>query len=964
MNTRSAIVPAAATSFVAACALLLPVNHLRGAGSAEWLFHPGSNQFFLPFNWLPIGVPTTVAAFDQSTIAEIDIGGGDGDPTVWVVDSFEFSDSVPPYVFRFRDVSFTILSGTGPLPQSGHDPSAEVLDGAEVIFELAGQPFGATTIQDGGSMIMRGSTAVATRSITVQGTDPSNRPTLRFEGTASAGDLPALITVTGAGSCTFAENSRTGTAEIQALTMNSGDDSGERDDGSGLFFVDAASAESSAIAIVEGSRLHFDHHASAGSAEITVYGPSDVRFAGASTAAMSTILTDSDLFFEDAATAEDAAILSSRMTTFAANSGAGTAEIQCHPDEDGAPSGVTLRDAATLGVATVTLRTGTTLEVHAAADDPATIPEADGATVLTEIGSTVDLSTLTEGTFSIGSLSGAADVFVGVGTLALGALGADDLFTGSLHDGAPPAADHALHGDARPGPRGSGTFIKAGSGTMRLEGTNPFSGVTRITGGRLAVNGTLHSDVVVSSVTALGGSGTIFGDVDLTAMTALLGPGDPVGQIRIETTELVWPGGSVLDMDMAAATQAPAGADGAGVPAAWDSFSASGPIVIQADSGTPIAIVLRTIDPMTDVPALLPDFDPARGYSWPIGLSDTGVAGFDPEAFIINADGFLNPTMGTFAISSANGPGASIILVYLPRSTRIGDLNNDGVVDGADLGLLLDTWGERGPADLNGDGIVNGGDLGILLGAWGSLLAKSARENAHATIGILPMPPSLRVRMRKEQHQRPHHRQRRNRDTESNQSLRRRASTSSDELADHDHEDGQRELEDDGTGKSELVDHHVGDGIHFAPAAAEDCPGEHDVKRRKEDEPDVLVGEERLRAMQPRTGDAPDRSLIDGTGGIVRFGRMHRLSHPPGATPRRAHPAAASRRCWSESRPWSGPLPRPRSSGGSDAASQEAPPSGCPRRRRVRGHRAAPSPSPPARSSGRHGGWPRSGSTD
>ena len=47
------------------------------------------------------------------------------------------------------------------------------------------------------------------------------------------------------------------------------------------------------------------------------------------------------------------------------------------------------------------------------------------------------------------------------------------------------------------------------------------------------------------------------------------------------------------------------------------------------------------------------------------------------------------------------------------------DLNNNGVVDGADLGLLLGNWGNSGIGDINNDGIVNGADLGTLLGAFG-----------------------------------------------------------------------------------------------------------------------------------------------------------------------------------------------------------------------------------------------------
>ena len=46
------------------------------------------------------------------------------------------------------------------------------------------------------------------------------------------------------------------------------------------------------------------------------------------------------------------------------------------------------------------------------------------------------------------------------------------------------------------------------------------------------------------------------------------------------------------------------------------------------------------------------------------------------------------------------------------------DLDGNGVVDGADLGLLLVSWGGPGIGDLNGDGTTDGGDLGILLAGW------------------------------------------------------------------------------------------------------------------------------------------------------------------------------------------------------------------------------------------------------
>ena len=48
------------------------------------------------------------------------------------------------------------------------------------------------------------------------------------------------------------------------------------------------------------------------------------------------------------------------------------------------------------------------------------------------------------------------------------------------------------------------------------------------------------------------------------------------------------------------------------------------------------------------------------------------------------------------------------------------DLNGDGVVNAADLGLILAMWGNCKccSADINGDGLVNGADLAWILSAW------------------------------------------------------------------------------------------------------------------------------------------------------------------------------------------------------------------------------------------------------
>ena len=70
-------------------------------------------------------------------------------------------------------------------------------------------------------------------------------------------------------------------------------------------------------------------------------------------------------------------------------------------------------------------------------------------------------------------------------------------------------------------------------------------------------------------------------------------------------------------------------------------------------------------------------------------------------------------------IADVNLSNVSMTGAYIPDSV-FGDLNGDGLVNSADLGLLLGTWGPcKGcPADLNENGVVNSADLGLLVAAW------------------------------------------------------------------------------------------------------------------------------------------------------------------------------------------------------------------------------------------------------
>jgi hypothetical protein len=92
-------------------------------------------------------------------------------------------------------------------------------------------------------------------------------------------------------------------------------------------------------------------------------------------------------------------------------------------------------------------------------------------------------------------------------------------------------------------------------------------------------------------------------------------------------------------------------------------------------------------------------------------------------------------TERTYRIYPADAPRPSAIVIAPPSATDIngnlvpdeceallGDVDGDGDVDGADLGIMLATWGDCSgcAADLNRDGTVDGADLGVLLSGFGA----------------------------------------------------------------------------------------------------------------------------------------------------------------------------------------------------------------------------------------------------
>jgi hypothetical protein len=88
--------------------------------------------------------------------------------------------------------------------------------------------------------------------------------------------------------------------------------------------------------------------------------------------------------------------------------------------------------------------------------------------------------------------------------------------------------------------------------------------------------------------------------------------------------------------------------------------------------------------------------------------STMGIAESNPFTIAFGYEASEDEVNGALASLTADEPECSA------------DLNDDGVVDGADFGLLLSAFGSDDPAaDLDGDGIVTGSDIGLLLSLWG-----------------------------------------------------------------------------------------------------------------------------------------------------------------------------------------------------------------------------------------------------
>ena len=162
---------------------------------------------------------------------------------------------------------------------------------------------------------------------------------------------------------------------------------------------------------------------------------------------------------------------------------------------------------------------------------------AGNATIVANAGGTVDISGLTTGGTTAGSIAGAGTYTLGSKQLTVGSNNLSTTVSGVIADGGSAGGI-------------GGSLVKVGSGTLTLAGANTYTGGTTLNAGGLVVNGSLASGVTMNGGT-LGGSGTIGG---LVANAGTLAPGNSIGTLTVNGS-FVQGAGTTYQVEVNAAGQ-------------------------------------------------------------------------------------------------------------------------------------------------------------------------------------------------------------------------------------------------------------------------------------------------------------------------------------------------------------------------------------------------------------------------
>jgi len=141
--------------------------------------------------------------------------------------------------------------------------------------------------------------------------------------------------------------------------------------------------------------------------------------------------------------------------------------------------------------------------------------------------------------------------------------------------------------------------------------------------------------------------------------------------------------------------------------------TASPTTISITNTGNAITEAIIALDPTagwTLVPASATTASIAPGATLPLSIGIAPLPGARSTTLLVSAR------------RTADGAARDFVTVAVAVAPALADLDGNGVIDGADLAILLGGWGacQKVPCvgDLNGDGAIDGADLAVLLAQW------------------------------------------------------------------------------------------------------------------------------------------------------------------------------------------------------------------------------------------------------
>jgi autotransporter-associated beta strand protein len=473
------------------------------AQDATWNFNPtvagpvaGTPDFNGAANWTPATVPTGTATFGLTngrgpsfSAASTTVGG-------WT-----FTPGASGYTFALGNTIQTLT-----------------FNGAGIVI-------------NGGSVTINNTflgTIGFVNTSTAGSAAVNNNGTVNFSNASTAGSAA----LNNNGTVSFADSSTAGSATIA-------NDPGSTSP-SALQFLNSSSAGNATII---NNRLSFgvfnntvDFFSTSTAANATITNNHNLTFHDNSTAGNAGIVNNAVADFFNASTAGNAIITENGLLTFHDNSTAGNASIT-----NNRGTGMSFLDTSTAGNATI-INNFSLAFANSSTAGNATITTNSGGTTFIENSASggaarfilngtgaLDISGLTTGGTTAGSIEGDGNVRLGANTLAVGGNDLPTIFSGVVS--------------------GTGGLTKIGGATLALSGTNSYTGATAVNAGTLEVDGSIasSSSVTVNSGGTLSGTGIVDPTTTSIMSGGTLAPGNaanPTGMLTI-TGNLAFQSGAI-----------------------------------------------------------------------------------------------------------------------------------------------------------------------------------------------------------------------------------------------------------------------------------------------------------------------------------------------------------------------------------------------------------------------------------